>query len=481
MLAFISDLHFSDGTAIAGNVAPEAFELALDEIYELAAQVARTRDEPTNVDVVLLGDIFDLLRTERWFEDRNGNAVPLAERPWATPAALNGATQNPRALVHARAMVDEIVEKNADALAALRSETVPPPEGVTVRRIYVPGNHDRLYLHDEGIRARMRAALGAVDGTQLDEAGYDLHKIELPDYGAIVRHGHEWDPWNFPGYRGRDVLASFRPEEYLATPIGDPVTTEMTARLPYELEQRLLESRMFTPEDARAIHDRMKRIDDVRPLFASFRWAYFAVEQLGRDLTPEQERVLRSALDDTINAMARAFRDMPFYEAWRDTHHQAWHIDEAKVLDLVLCGMSSFTAPLRTVARVVEDVLLRWNPIDGAHRGARREDLARVGSEEMRFVVYGHTHVATQAALRGDALTQDVYLNTGTYRPGVFRAEREGFIGWQRLGYVCLVSADEAVYAPTVFGLPERGPGFVAWSGARSRGAPSRAGAPTVR
>jgi len=480
MLAFISDLHFSDGTAIAGNVAPEAFELVLDEIQELARQVAEARDRPTTVDLVLLGDIFDLLRTERWFEDRCGGAVPLAERPWATPEALT-TRANSRALVHARAMVDEIVEQNADALAALRGETVPAPEGVTVRRVYVPGNHDRLYLHDELLAARMRAALGAVDGDQLGEEGFALHHVERPDYGAIVRHGHEWDPWNFPGYRGREVFASFRPEEYLPTPVGDAVTTEMTARLPYELAQRLLESRAFTPEEARRIHERMKRIDDVRPLFASFRWAYYAVEQLASELDPTQERALRAALDDTLNALARAFRDLPFYQAWRAAHHEPWHLDEAKALDLVLCGMASFTAPLRTVARIVEEALLRWNPIDAAHRGARREDLARVGGEEMRFVVYGHTHLATQAALRGDAVTQDVYLNTGTYRPGVFRAERDGFIGWQRLGYVCIASADEAVFAPPVYGLPARGPGFVAWTGARSHGAPSRAGAPTVR
>jgi hypothetical protein len=99
----------------------------------------------------------------------------------------------------------------------------------------------------------------------------------------------------------------------------------------------------------------------------------------------------------------------------------------------------------------------------------------------MRFVVYGHTHAATQLPLRGGPITQDVYLNTGTYRPGIFPAEEEGFVGWNRLAYVCVASAEEAVIESPVFGLTRGGPGFVSWIGARSHGSPSPAGAPTIQ
>ena len=482
MLAFISDLHFSDGTAIAGNVAPEAFELMLDEILELAEQIAKARDRPTELTLVLLGDTFDLLRTERWFEDREGNPVPLAERPWATAAALLPDGQNPLALVRARAIIDEIVEKNEDALAALRGETIERPQGVNVRRVYVPGNHDRLYLHDEGIRARVQAALGAVDGSMLGEEGFAMHSIERPDYGLIARHGHEWDMWNFPGYRGPNVIAQFRPEEYEATPIGDAVTTELAARLPYELAQRLVESGAFTEAQAQRVHAIMKRIDDVRPLLASFRWAYHAIDRIGVELgggTPA--RVLRASLDAALRSMTRAFRELPFYEAWVARRSDPRQLDGADILRAALWGMSSLgSTSLRAIAHVVERAARYRSPIDAALRGAAREDLARVGREELRFVVYGHTHSAAQIALRGDAQTQDIYLNTGTYRPGVFRAEGEGFVGWERLGYVCITSAEETVFQPPVFGLTRGGPGFVAWTGARSHGAPSRAGAPPV-
>jgi hypothetical protein len=209
---------------------------------------------------------------------------------------------------------------------------------------------------------------------------------------------------------------------------------------------------------------------------------YYAAERISVDLDRAQARALRVALDDTVRSMARAFRSLPYYDAWRAFAHQPCHLDRAAVLDLALRASSSINAPLRRVAESIEAVLVRWSPIDAARRGARREELGRVGDREMRFVVYGHTHLAAQVPLRGSSMTQDVYLNTGTHRPGVFRAEGgSGFVGWQRLAYVCIASAEEAVLEPPVFGGPSEGPAFVAWAGARSHGAPSRAGRSLIR
>ncbi len=100
----------------------------------------------------------------------------------------------------------------------------------------------------------------------------------------------------------------------------------------------------------------------------------------------------------------------------------------------------------------------------------------------MRFVVYGHTHRPEHVPLHGGQEVQDVYLNTGTYRPGVFRADDgEGFVGWQRLSYVCVSSADEAANLETPFGMQNVGPAFVAWDGARSAGSMSPAGPSPMR
>ncbi len=482
MLALVSDLHFCDGTATAGNVAPEVFALALHEIYEIAAHVARARDRPTQVSLVFLGDIFDLLRTERWFVDREGAVVPLSERPWGAADAVFRRSVSPAVAARARGILAEILERNRDALATLRGEREAPPAGVFVRRLYVPGNHDRLYLHDAELRAGILGALGAVSAEGLEGEGIHLHRLEMPEYGIVARHGHEWDVWNFPGYRPDAIASDYTDEDYLAAPIGDAVTTEMAARLPFEIRLRLLDSGAFSERQADDIHRRFKRIEDVRPLFASFHWAYHAVRRIAGELDPAQGRILDGALGDTVRRLAQDFRRLDFYDAWIERHHRMFHLDAAVLLQVVLCGLSAPTwFPVEWIAEEIESILVDRNPRTVTRKGALCEDLGRVSQDEMRFVVYGHTHAPEQVPLHGGRRAQDVYLNTGTYRPGVFRADGDGFVGWQRLAYVCIASAEEAVAYRGPSGVHHGGPAFVSWSGALSAGAVSRAGMAPLR
>jgi UDP-2,3-diacylglucosamine pyrophosphatase LpxH len=73
MLVFISDLHFVDGTAGEHNLSPQAFEYFFEDLVSIAGKPSNKIKE---IKIVLLGDIFDLLRTEKWFLfDEN-------QRPW---------------------------------------------------------------------------------------------------------------------------------------------------------------------------------------------------------------------------------------------------------------------------------------------------------------------------------------------------------------------------------------------------------------
>src|SRR5262245_21930883 len=81
MLVIVSDLHFCDGTAVPAewNVNERAMRLLMRNIYALAR-----RKGIRDLDLVLLGDVFDVLRSEYWM------TVPLAERMWADAQALDG-------------------------------------------------------------------------------------------------------------------------------------------------------------------------------------------------------------------------------------------------------------------------------------------------------------------------------------------------------------------------------------------------------
>ena len=102
-------------------------------------------------------------------------------------------------------------------------------------------------------------------------------------------------------------------------------------------------------------------------------------------------------------------------------------------------------------------------PRDACCAGAALEDLNSVGTQGLRFAVYGHTHDPLQLALRDGP--PGVYLNTGTFRQAIFRTDdQRGFIGWDRITYLTFYDREEM----TTFGRPSGSPGFESWTGNRS-------------
>jgi UDP-2,3-diacylglucosamine pyrophosphatase LpxH len=459
VLVVVSDLHFCDGTATPRNVAAAAFDLLGREVEALARE-NRARD----IDLVFDGDVFDLLRTTRWFSDAEGREVPLAERPWGSPEALDTGAPPAAVLQRAHGILDEILEVNREALGFLRS--LGARAALPVRRIGLFGNHDRLALHDPRLRARMLEALGAVDGgAARDGERIGLHAALLPRYRAVVRHGHEWDAWNFERWRAEARPSSYRDEDYLCAPIGDPITTELVARFPFELHRRLEGTREFrgTPQ-LEHVRLRMQRVEDVRPLVASFRWIACEAGRLHGSLPAGQQRVLADALRDVVGTIAREFEALPFYREWHRRHDRLLRFDQANELQLVLSALRSFD--INDVSRFVaiyEHALARLgdrgaDPLAG---GAPREDLDVIRGEGLRFVVYGHTHEPLEMPLRADE-KQDVYLNSGTFRERQYAAPDGGFIGWEQVTWLAFYDRDE-----TPASVVRSGPGFERWTGTR--------------
>jgi UDP-2,3-diacylglucosamine pyrophosphatase LpxH len=466
MLAIISDLHFCDGTATDRNVDPKAFALALSDLYETASNLATTTQADTRLDLVLLGDVFDFLRTERWFETREGVAVPVADRPWGSARALEDGTDQTATIIHANAILDEILTENVDALATLRGELCAPPNNVQVRRIYFPGNHDRLCLLDAKLHARCRTALAAVDETTLSAEGIYAHHLEMKSYGLLARHGHEWDDWNFERYTGAPP-SHYTDADYLVTPIGDAITTELAARLPHELAKNLSSSSLDAAEQA-AVVARMQRIEDVRPLLASFHWAHYEATRIHQSLSDtKKKKELADALNSTVRTLATDFRNLDYFHAWRKRHHRLLHLDSAAELELVLDALTVINIDtVGAVAGAVERFIGRSGARDTCRAGAALEDLHSVGTAGLRFVVYGHTHDPLQVALRANA-ADDIYLNSGTFRSTVFRTDdMRGFIGWDRMTYLSFLTEEEM---SALSRTKHAGPGFNSWTGNRNR------------
>ncbi len=466
MLVIVSDLHLCDGTAYPQNITPGSFALLLGDVYRLAGEYSAK-----SIDIVYLGDVFDMLRTERWFEDADGKAVALGERPWGFDGAITGKAPPEQVLARARAIVQGVIDVNHDVLAALRGEGPGIPQStIPVRRIFLPGNHDRLYNFDPKLRDLIRGALGAVDETKLSAEGIYPHHLSMTRYGVLARHGHEWDAMNFQGFRKNAVAADYTDADFLPAPIGDPITTELVARLPYDLMKRLKADPAFAGADdqLKGIRERMEQIEDVRPLAAALHWVFYQTQSLSekQKLSPAQTAALTRAINETVQSLARNFLSLPYFDEWFKSQHHFMHVDTPEAFKLVLDLLK--VVNVDSIGRVSNAVAALIDKASGEgqdSRDAAREDLKAVGNEGLRFVVYGHTHEPVQTALHSD-VTEDVYLNSGTWRKRQFFTEdKKGFIGWENYCYLVFYAADEQMA-----GADERkGPAFECWMGSRAR------------
>ena len=289
MLVIIGDLHLSDGTAGRHNVPATAFAGWYNEVLSLALQYGAKE-----ICLLYLGDIVDLLRSERWF-DRPGEASDafcVEHRPWGDPDINDHPDRlQPECLARAREILDAVEVECNDQLALLGGELDRLGEAfqsehavrldrireklsrlnIPIHRLYLPGNHDRLYRLDEEIRRRIDSRLG-VQPDRPVRLGLFANVYQNPRYGVIARHGQEWDRWNFEDFQPDREADRIPDEAFLKTPIGDPITTELAVRLPLELKRRLEEDGAFSDLEVGQIYQRMQSLDNVRPLAATIPW-----------------------------------------------------------------------------------------------------------------------------------------------------------------------------------------------------------------
>ncbi len=252
MLVIISDLHLTDGTS-GETISSGAFRIFRARLSDMAYDASWRLDgryKPVKkLDLILLGDIFDLIRSTKWVVDDEGN--PSQVRPWDDYASQPFIDK-------IKAINASILRNNAWSLTVLRSlsqkqaVTIPPATAddkpasvshdpkdpnrtpVEVHIHYMVGNHDWFYhlpgpAYDE-IRQEVVDAIGLAH-SPLQPFPYSL--AESPELEAIcalhdvyARHGDIYDPDNYEGDRNTSSL-------------GDAIVVELLNRFPAEVKRRL--------------------------------------------------------------------------------------------------------------------------------------------------------------------------------------------------------------------------------------------------
>ena len=115
MLVIISDLHLTDGTS-GETIKEGAFRVFRNRLYDLAYDASWRADGKYNpietIDLILLGDILDPLRSTRWLAEED--SISSLARPWDDP-------QSQPFIDKVRAITEAILQNNAASLNILYS------------------------------------------------------------------------------------------------------------------------------------------------------------------------------------------------------------------------------------------------------------------------------------------------------------------------------------------------------------------------
>jgi UDP-2,3-diacylglucosamine pyrophosphatase LpxH len=410
------------------------------------------RCKAKEVKLVLLGDIFDLIRTEKWLDEDPD------DRPWGKSGQRDIPRPRPKSRTE-RCCLEILGEFSDDASKKdLPEHTILHENWETLKFfrdfkgnfqvpaevIYVVGNHDRLCNLYPSVRDAVKEILGlnspaeTPDGVADGEWWYPYDYVD-ETYGVYARHGHQFDPAN---YAGSDDLSR---DAHLKVPVGDVVSTEFAVNLPWTL----CKMKTAYPKVADRLVENLKEIDNVRPLSRVVEWFLYQIRR-------EDDDEAKRAMERTFSKVVSDLLQNDLVQNWRspDTRwdelvrliSEPWlqWLPTGVMSRLVESHLSSILLPLVEMANI---------------RGREADDYAEAAyqwqkTHAIRYVLYGHTHRflvrpldVARSSLGAGSEREVLYINTGTWRESIQRTvpfDRPGdFVKFKQLTYAVFYGKDE--------------------------------------
>ena len=504
MLVIISDLHFTDkssGTPIGAKV----FKIFRERITELAYRASQQKGgiyQPIKrIDILLLGDILDLIRSNYWLtnphnirpwndlqEDKaidvveeitqrilqdNSEALSIFKKLQQTVStsskAANATAKDVRSLESSEQKEVEIQEEDAIWLPVPNSENIPAVRGlekkqapnmpatlkeaskrknmtkqkVEVKIHYMVGNHD-WFFHLKGerynkIRQMVIDAMGLSNKADQPFPHEPEESLEL----LKILQTHKVLA------RHGDIYDNFNFEgDRDKTSLGDAVVIELVNRFPQLVLQRYSEKLPFEFTEG------LKELDNVRPIFHIPIWIAGLLERTVK------EESIRQEVQKLWNEMVNDFMKLDFVRG-RDTWSPIDRVDQLQI------ALKISRLPFETLNNLVLK-FQKFLPNDPSSSSFCKHAVREAGLEcddsLYNYVVYGHTHHFEMTPLRvcdaknGEKVNK-LYLNSGTFRSVhdlVTLDERERqFFSHKVMTYLIFYKDDE-----------RKGRGFEVWNGA---------------
>lgn len=407
MLVFLSDLHLTDGRS-GTTIHPMAFckfsDILLDVMGDTPNEIGIYK-----IQLVLLGDIIDVIRSNLWLRPENNNPEkPI--RPWSAESDCDSEGWN------LQRYTEEIVKRitscyiNIEArnhLEYLQSKC--RKLGVEVELSYIIGNHDWLINRYPSTRQQIARFLG-LPNPQCYETHRFPEYLTFPEYGVLARHGDRFDPLNFTGNRDKSSL-------------GDALVIDLLNHLPEEVKADAYLMQY------KKLYQQLKEIDNVRPLLEIPAWIKGVCRQF-RD--PQIESKVRNIW----NRLVGDFFKLQYVKDLAWSQPFMWFLLR---LALRFTSGVSFDWLMKILA---SKTIREWYQKTDDYKGDAYKE---VKDNNVSYVVYGHTHSAQQIPLNilplsGERALEQVYFNSGTWRKvfehTAFEVKDCEFIGWYVLTFI---------------------------------------------
>jgi UDP-2,3-diacylglucosamine pyrophosphatase LpxH len=472
MLVVISDLHFEEeaqdtiANPAASNTLTFERNLPASAFAQVIANLAgeASRNKAKRLDFVLAGDIFDLHRTQLWFDPgAAGEPVrPYESCSQVTPGSalelkvleiLSAIAAEPRVqeslAVFRRLVNNKYLENPYDPT----SERDFP---VAVTLHYFPGNHDRLVNATANTRQKVRDLLGLAP-----TADPFTHTFIPPnnDPRVLVRHGHEYDLYNFPtDYHNQSLPVKLPDSDYDSPTFGDFITVDVACRLPYRFRQVHGDDLNILQDAALgSIYLKLLEFDDLRPQSALLDFlldipdSTLSQEKIWDIILPVAQKVLDDIHDD------------PFFWSWLQRFDKPFQPDVMDVLEGFLRLKSWRLGFPLTMAKFLSRQISGQK--NESAQFAARERVIIDGT--VRFVIAGHTHEPQVAYLGADRQVEQYFVDTGTWRNRLLaQSDQTAFGRVKALTYVVVYASDED---PNHIAVTTKNESFDYWSGFTQR------------
>lgn len=428
MLVAMSDLHLTDGRT-AVNPHANVFDIVQDHVVESAPD-----KDAKEIRILLLGDIFDLVRTDHWHR----NVMPQ-QRPWGGSRLDpdTGMNADLDLLPQFQAILGEILQTAAAQSLVRVIQEIGQRTGMEPQITYVVGNHDRVLNNFPALRTTL---VNAFKPARLEFTNI----YENPAYGIHAEHGQAWDAdchgWEFlrKVLRKGARVGRFDDAAFNVMAIGEVVTAELMGGLIYYARERLRGDPQAGP-----FLERLQNVNNLRPMTDVLYWlAWLAGKKPNaQPYWRECSDALRHALDGLL--------DCTFAQRW-----------DALKPDLLVSGdLTDLLGHLRTALRLhpapdtigkVLPVADKYNAVKKLLTGGKdeyvdgaREEAGKLPAE-IQYLVFGHTHQAAQDCFSVDPDGRvRLYVNTGTFLPLITRAGDGSFFESSRMSFVTFYRGDE--------------------------------------